>query len=87
SLIKTIILLLFSVLSIEICFGQSNQKDELRKADSIINNYSQADAPGMAVGIIRDGKVIEKKIYGLANLENRIPVTDSTAFNIASVSK
>ncbi|MGU3374868.1 serine hydrolase domain-containing protein [Chryseobacterium sp. M5A1_1a] len=85
-LIKTI-LLLFSVLSIDICFGQSTQKDELRKADSIINNYSQAGAPGMAVGIIRDGKVLYKKTYGLANLENKIPVTDSTAFNIASVSK
>lgn len=85
-LIKTI-LLLFSFLSTEFCFGQSHQKDELRKADSIINNYSQADAPGMAVGIIRDGNVIDKKTYGLANLEDQIPVTDSTAFDIASVSK
>lgn len=41
----------------------------------------------MAVGIIRDGKIIYKKTYGLANLEDKIPVTDSTAFDIASVSK
>lgn len=85
-LIKTI-LLLFSVLSFEICLAQSNHKDELRKVDSLINHYSQASAPGMAVGIIRDGKIIDKKTYGLANLEDRIPVTDSTAFDIASVSK
>ncbi|WP_348619575.1 serine hydrolase, partial [Sanguibacter sp. 26GB23] len=43
--------------------------------------------PGMAIGIIRDGKIIYKKTYGLANLEDKTPVTDSTAFNIASVSK
>lgn len=86
ALIKTI-LLLFSVLSIEIYFGQSHHKDELRKADSIINHYSQPDAPGMAIGIIRNGKVTYKKTYGLANLEDRISVTDSTAFDIASVSK
>lgn len=41
----------------------------------------------MAVGIIRDGKIIYKKTYGLADLEDKIPVTDSTAFDIASVSK
>lgn len=85
-LIKSI-LFLFSILTIEICFGQSNQKKEIQKADSIINSYSQSYAPGMAVGIIRDGKVIHKKTYGLANLESRVPVTDSTAFDIASVSK
>ncbi len=41
----------------------------------------------MAVGIIRDGKILYKKTYGFANLEDKIPVTDSTAFDIASVSK
>jgi len=41
----------------------------------------------MAVAIIKEGKVIYKKSYGLANLENKTPITDSTAFNIASVSK
>lgn len=67
--------------------SQFTSKNEIRKADSLLNTYSKANAPGMAIGIIKDGKVIYKKTYGHANLEDQIPVTDSTAFNIASVSK
>ena len=80
-------LFLFYALNFGILSAQSGTRDEIRKADSLISNYSDPNAPGMAVGIIRDGKIIYKKTYGLANLEDKIPVTDSTAFDIASVSK
>lgn len=80
-------LFLFNVLSFGLCSGQFNQKDPIRRADSLLNIYKQANAPGMAVAIIKDGKVIYKETYGLANLENKTPITDSTVFNIASVSK
>ncbi|MDN3693550.1 serine hydrolase domain-containing protein [Chryseobacterium tructae] len=81
------ILFLFCILNGGISFGQTVQKNELEKADSIINTYSQTNAPGMAVGIVKNSKVIYKKMYGLANLEDQIPVKDSTAFDIASISK
>lgn len=80
-------LFLFSVLSFGLCFGQSNQKDPISRADSLWSIYKQANIPGMAVAIIKEGKVIYKRTYGLANLESKTPITDSTAFNIASVSK
>lgn len=81
------VLVLFSVLSSKICSAQINQKDLIWQADSLLKTYDQINAPGMAFAVIKDGKVIYKKTVGLANLENRTPVTDSTAFNIASVSK
>ncbi|MDQ0064868.1 serine hydrolase domain-containing protein [Chryseobacterium lathyri] len=77
----------FYVLSFGLCSGQFNQKDPSRRSDSLLKTYNQANAPGMGVAIIKDGKVIYKKTYGLANLENKTLITDSTAFNIASVSK
>ena len=80
-------LFLFFVLSFQVVFAQINQKDLIGKADSLINTYGQVNAPGMAFAVIKDGKVIYKKTVGLANLESRTPITDSTAFNIASVSK
>ncbi|MCS4300734.1 serine hydrolase [Chryseobacterium sp. BIGb0232] len=80
-------LFLFFVLSFEVCSGQFNQKKPIRRTDSLLNVYKQENAPGMAVAIIKDGKVIYKKTHGLANLEDKTPITDSTAFNIASVSK
>jgi len=80
-------LFLFSVLSFGLYSGQSNQKDPISRADSLWNTYKHENTPGMAVAIIKDGKVIYKRTYGLANLESKTPITDSTAFNIASVSK
>lgn len=80
-------LFLFYMLNVGICSGQTWNNNTARKADSIINIYANANAPGMSVGMIKDGKVLYKKTYGLANLEDKIPVSDSTAFNIASVSK
>lgn len=64
-----------------------SQLTVIGKTDSLLSSYYRSNAPGMAVGIIKDGKVIYKKTFGLANLEYKIPITDSTAFNIASVSK
>ena len=43
--------------------------------------------PGMAVAVVRDGEVVHLGVYGLANLEWDAPVTASTAFQIASVTK
>jgi CubicO group peptidase (beta-lactamase class C family) len=43
--------------------------------------------PGMQVAVIKYGLIIKKGNYGFANLEDRIPVTDSTKFSIASMSK
>lgn len=80
-------LFLFSVLSFGLYSGQSNQKNPISRADSLWNTYKHEDTPGMAVAIIKSGKVIYKRTYGLANLESKTPITDSTAFNIASVSK
>lgn len=80
------ILFLFCLLNFRICSGQSDQ-DKIRKADSMISRYEQKNAPGMAIGIIKEGQVIYRKMYGMANLESRMPINDSTAFDIASVSK
>jgi D-alanyl-D-alanine carboxypeptidase len=43
--------------------------------------------PGMQVAVIKYGLVLKKGNYGFANLEDRVPVTDSTVFSIASMSK
>ena len=55
--------------------------------DSILASYCNANEPGMAIGIVQNGKVIYKNAIGKADLSNSISITDSTVFNIASVSK
>ena len=44
-------------------------------------------APGLAIGVIRNGKVLFEGYGGLANLEHQIPVGPDTRFNMASVAK
>lgn len=43
--------------------------------------------PGTAVAIVRDGRVVQRKLRGVANLEWSSPVTADTAFQIASTTK
>jgi CubicO group peptidase (beta-lactamase class C family) len=44
-------------------------------------------APGVAVVVIRDGKILKKAGYGMADLERGVPIESDTAFRLASVSK
>ena len=45
------------------------------------------DVPGIAVAVIKDGKVVHMKGYGLRSLKTRQPVDENTIFSIASNSK
>ncbi len=43
--------------------------------------------PGLAVGIIHNGKLVYRKGFGYADVELKIPITPKTCFRIASISK
>jgi CubicO group peptidase (beta-lactamase class C family) len=45
------------------------------------------DVPGIAICVIKDGKVIHSKGYGVRSLNTRQPVDENTLFGIASNSK
>src|SRR6204780_5307850 len=45
------------------------------------------DVPGIAVAVIKDGKVIHSKGYGVRSLNTMQPVDENTLFGIASNSK
>jgi CubicO group peptidase (beta-lactamase class C family) len=77
----TIIAILF--ISSFVTFGQ----DINSKVDSILQKYEQPNAPGLGIGIIKDGKIIYSKGIGLATLEYNIKNSDSTVFSIASIAK
>ncbi|SFN74659.1 CubicO group peptidase, beta-lactamase class C family [Chitinophaga sp. YR627] len=57
-----------------------------RRVDSLFAVYN-SQTPGAAVAIVKDGKVVFQKGYGMADLEHDIPITPQTVFNVASVSK
>lgn len=62
-------------------------QQSLDKVDSLFNSHYTSDKTGAALAIIKNGKTIYKSVEGLANVEYNIPITNSTTFNIASISK
>ena len=79
---KPLLTLIFSIILFTGC--TMNIED---KIDLIFNDYNNLDMPGAAVMVIDKGKIIFEKCYGLANVEKNLPVTDSTNFRLASVTK
>ena len=55
--------------------------------DALFRAYDGDSVPGAAVMIIKKGHPIVTKAYGMANLEEKIPVTPQTNFRLASVTK
>ena len=48
---------------------------------------ARAHIPGVSLAVVRGGRVIKARGYGMADLEHSIPVTPETVFKIGSVSK
>jgi CubicO group peptidase (beta-lactamase class C family) len=48
---------------------------------------TEARVPGMAVCVVKDGEVVLRRCFGVADLEKKTPVTPDTVFPIGSSSK
>jgi CubicO group peptidase (beta-lactamase class C family) len=57
------------------------------KVDKLLANYEFKNTPGLSLAVIKDGAIVYKKGLGIANLEYGNPITTSTVFQVASVSK
>lgn len=83
-----IIIIIFIIANIT--FGQtinSFKQEQLQKLDSIAVQDVPQNAPGIAVGIVKDGKIVYKKYAGYANLKDSQLINESSRFNIASNGK
>jgi CubicO group peptidase (beta-lactamase class C family) len=54
--------------------------------DKVFEKWDKSDSPGCALGVYRDGQVIYKHGYGMANLNDDVPITPATVFHVASMS-
>lgn len=66
---------------------KQNRTQQINKVNALLERYYERNSPGVALAIIEKGKTIYSGEKGLSNMEYGIPITDSTAFHIASVSK
>ena len=52
--------------------------------DNIVTSY---DLPGLALGVVNDNEIVYAKTFGYLNIETEEPVTLTSLFHMASVSK
>lgn len=68
--------------------GSAQLADSLsKKVDSIFAEYDKTNSPGCALAILKDGKIIYERAYGMSNLEYNIAINPTSIFHIASISK
>jgi CubicO group peptidase (beta-lactamase class C family) len=59
-----------------------------KKVDSFVQGKMTANhIPGLSLAVVRDGKIVFAKGYGMANLELSAPATEKTVYHIASITK
>jgi CubicO group peptidase (beta-lactamase class C family) len=73
------------------CFGQQRSRSD-RSAEVKIDRFVKQEMlahqiPGVSLAILRRGKVVLLKSYGLANVEHQVPVKPSTIFQSGSIGK
>jgi CubicO group peptidase (beta-lactamase class C family) len=84
------VILLFSLtVTSGVLHAQENQGLEgiESRVDEIFAECSKPGSPGAAVAILKNGQVVLSKGHGSAQPEHDIPITPTTVFWIASVSK
>lgn len=73
------------------CLGQQTSQ-AARSAEAKIDRFVKQEMlahqiPGVALAVLRRGKVILLKSYGFANLEHQVPVKPETIFQSGSIGK
>lgn len=67
--------------------GLTINPTQIQKVDMLFSDWSKPDTPGAALAVIKDGEIIYRRGYGMADLERNAPNTPTTVFHVASMSK
>lgn len=89
-LIRLVFLWLFfvPVLSLAQTKPAAEAGRQTEKIDSFVREKMAANhSPGLSLAVVRDGKIILAKGYGMTNLELSAPATEKTAYATYSVTK
>ncbi|WP_168207858.1 serine hydrolase [Spirosoma sp. KCTC 42546] len=87
--LRTIPVLLLAILfCLDLGWAQPINQISADSVDAIVRTHmTNKHIQGVSIAIVRQGKVILAKGYGLANVELNVPATPQSVYAIASVSK
>ena len=72
---------------IVLCASVAPADEKSDQIDKIFAEWDSTHSTGMALAVVRDGEIIYKRSYGMANLEQGLPIRTDTVFYVGSVSK
>ena len=83
--IKKTLTIVGSIFMILQLTAQPNEGFILNHKEEILNWLDEYHVPSVGIGIIKDGKLSEYKVFG--ELQKGVPATDNAIFSIASITK
>ncbi|MCC7264527.1 MAG: serine hydrolase [Candidatus Latescibacteria bacterium] len=57
------------------------------RVDTLFSAWSRPDAPGAVCAVMQEGRLILARGYGMADLDHAVPLTPTSVFHVASLSK
>lgn len=57
------------------------------QVDKVFAQWDKPTSPGCALAVIKDGSIIYKRGYGIADLDHDIAISSTSVFHVASISK
>jgi CubicO group peptidase (beta-lactamase class C family) len=85
---STTAVLLLLVLTSFPSFAAGETKDDSSvQMDSLLTEIYPSDGPGASILVVKDGKTILRRAYGIGNLELNVPLSSKMVFRIGSVTK
>ena len=85
--ILALVIILIGVVLSRKAYAQGPKPEVAKQIDGIFATWDRKDSPGCALGIYQGGKIVYERGYGMADLEQDVPITPETVFYVGSLSK
>jgi CubicO group peptidase (beta-lactamase class C family) len=78
---------LLLVLALAIAATTVRGDERTSNVDALFARWDKPGSPGAVLAVVKEGKIVHARGFGMADLEHDAPITPRTVFHVASVSK
>src|ERR1700704_5887261 len=87
SSLRPVLAILLLAITGVVIHGEEKPQDFGKQIDRVFAKWDSSASPGCALSVMKDGRIIYKRGYGMADLDHDIPITPESVFHVASISK
>jgi CubicO group peptidase (beta-lactamase class C family) len=66
---------------------RAETQDQTARVDQLFQQWDKPTSPGCAVAVMKDGRIVYQRGYGMADLDRGEKITPTTVFHVGSISK